>query len=78
MFFEGYKVFSKSSLATDLELLSVEPLDVLEGQSEIISTKNLHMILDYQKYGIKDSGINFGIVEGPEHGTCLISELSPI
>ncbi|KAJ8965484.1 hypothetical protein NQ317_017185 [Molorchus minor] len=69
---ERYKVFSKSSLATELELLSVEPLEVLEGQSEIITTNNLHMILDYQKYGIKDSGINFFIVEGPEHGSITI------
>ncbi|KAJ8949136.1 hypothetical protein NQ318_012884 [Aromia moschata] len=69
---ERYKVFSRSSLATELELLAVEPLEVLEGQSEIITTKNLHMILDYQKYGIKDSGINFFIVEGPEHGSITI------
>ncbi|KAJ8970004.1 hypothetical protein NQ314_001433 [Rhamnusium bicolor] len=69
---ERYKVFSKSSLATELELLSVEPLEVLEGQSEIITTKNLHMILDYQKYGIKDAGINFFIIEGPEHGSITI------
>nr|XP_023011888.1 chondroitin sulfate proteoglycan 4 [Leptinotarsa decemlineata]XP_023011889.1 chondroitin sulfate proteoglycan 4 [Leptinotarsa decemlineata] len=69
---EGYKIFSKNSLATDLELLSVEPLQVLEGQSEIITTKNLHMILDYPKYGITDSGINFFIIEGPEHGSITI------
>ncbi|EFA11160.2 Chondroitin sulfate proteoglycan 4-like Protein [Tribolium castaneum] len=68
-FTEGYKVFSHNSLATDLELLSVEPLSVLEGQSAIVTTNNLYMILDYQKFGIKDSGINFYIVEGPMHGT---------
>jgi chondroitin sulfate proteoglycan 4 len=68
-FTEGYKVFSHNSLATDLELLSVEPLRVLEGQSAIITTNNLYMILDYQKFGIKDSGINFYVVEGPMHGT---------
>lgn len=69
---ESYKVFSKNSLATEMELLSIEPLKVLEGQSEIITTKNLHMILDYQKYGIRDSGITFFIMEGPEHGSITI------
>ncbi|RZC35357.1 chondroitin sulfate proteoglycan 4, partial [Asbolus verrucosus] len=71
-FTEGYKVFSRKSLATDLELLSVEPLDVLEGQSTIITTKNLYMILDYQKFGIKDAGINFYVVQGPLHGSITI------
>lgn len=69
---EGYKVFSKSSLATDLEILSVEPLDVLEGKSEVITTKNLHLILDYQKYGIKESGIIFFIIEAPVHGSIAL------
>ncbi|CAH1153718.1 unnamed protein product [Phaedon cochleariae] len=69
---EGYKVFSKSNLATELELLAVEPLQVLESGSEIITTKNLHMILDYPKYGITDSGITFFIVKGPEHGSITI------
>ncbi|CAH0562469.1 unnamed protein product [Brassicogethes aeneus] len=69
---EGYKVFSKNSLATELELLAVEPLEVVEGENQIITTNNLHMILDYQKYGIKDTGINFFIVEGPEHGSVTI------
>ncbi|CAG9855229.1 unnamed protein product [Phyllotreta striolata] len=70
---EGYKVFSrKSSLATDLELLSVEPLQVLEGQSELLTTNNLHMILDYHKYGISDTGITFSVIEGPEHGSITL------
>ncbi|XP_050497411.1 chondroitin sulfate proteoglycan 4 [Diabrotica virgifera virgifera] len=69
---EGYKVFSESSLATDLELLSVEPLQVLEGQSELLTTNNLHMILDYHKYGITDSGITFFVIGGPEHGSITL------
>lgn len=69
---EGYKVFSKNSLATELQILSVERLEVLEGQSTIISLNNLHMVLDYQKYGILDSGVTFHIVEGPLHGSVAI------
>lgn len=69
---EGYKVFSKSSFATDLEILSVEPLDILEGKSEVITTKNLHVILDYQKYGIKEAGVTFYIIEAPIHGSIAL------
>lgn len=66
---ESYKIFSKNHLATDLEILTIEPLQVLEGQSQIITVNNLHIVLDYQKYGIKDSGIIFNIIDGPEHGS---------
>lgn len=66
---DGYKVFSKNHLATDLEILAIEPLDVLEGQSQIITVNNLHIVLDYQKYGIKETGIVFTIVDGPQHGS---------
>ncbi|XP_076261908.1 chondroitin sulfate proteoglycan 4-like protein isoform X2 [Rhynchophorus ferrugineus] len=70
---EGYSVFSRAgSLATELELLSVEPLEVLEGGSEIITTANLHLVLDYRKYGIKDSGVTFEVQQGPEHGAVTV------
>ncbi|XP_030746194.1 chondroitin sulfate proteoglycan 4 isoform X2 [Sitophilus oryzae] len=72
-FTEGYSVFSRTgSLATELELLSVEPLEVLEGGSEIITTANLHLVLDYRKYGIKDSGVTFEVQRGPEHGAVTV------
>ncbi|KAK9890480.1 hypothetical protein WA026_010562 [Henosepilachna vigintioctopunctata] len=66
---ETYRVFSQNSLATELELLAVKPLEVMEGANAIITTDNLHMILDYQKYGIEDSGVRFHIIDGPNHGT---------
>lgn len=69
---ESYKVFSQGSLATELELLSLEPLEVLEGQSAVITGVNLHVILDYPKYGIRDTGVNFTIVETPAHGSVTI------
>ncbi|KAL1493095.1 hypothetical protein ABEB36_011222 [Hypothenemus hampei] len=70
---EGYLVFSRAaSLATELELLSVEPFEVLEGGSEIITTTNLHLVLDYKKYGIKDSGVVFSVQQIPEHGVVTV------
>lgn len=69
---ESYKVFSHGNLATELELLSLEPLSVLEGQNTLITGTNLHVILDYPKYGIRESGINFTIVEAPAFGSVTI------
>ncbi|XP_050314134.1 chondroitin sulfate proteoglycan 4 isoform X2 [Anthonomus grandis grandis] len=70
---EGYSVYSRpASLATELELLSVEPLEVLEGGSEIITTTNLHLVLDYKKYGIKDAGVSFTVEQSPEHGAVTV------
>lgn len=66
------KVFSRGTLANDLQLLTLEPLKVLEGQNVLITTANLHIILDYPKYGIKDFGIKFYIVEAPTHGSINI------
>ncbi|KAK5639651.1 hypothetical protein RI129_012143 [Pyrocoelia pectoralis] len=66
------KVISRGSLATDLELLILEPLQVMEGQSVLITTSNLHVVLDYPKYGIGESGVIFHILEMPEHGNIVI------
>uniref|UniRef100_A0A1Y1JQR6 Chondroitin sulfate proteoglycan 4 n=2 Tax=Photinus pyralis TaxID=7054 RepID=A0A1Y1JQR6_PHOPY len=66
------KVISRGSLATDLELLILEPLQVMEGQSVLITTTNLHVVLDYPKYGIGESGVIFHILEMPEHGNVVI------
>ncbi|KAL3289492.1 hypothetical protein HHI36_022913 [Cryptolaemus montrouzieri] len=69
---DTYRVFSQKSLATELELLAVKPLEVMEGGNTVVTTENLHMILDYQKFGIQDSGVRFNIIEGPSHGTINI------
>ncbi|KAF5283047.1 hypothetical protein FQR65_LT14108 [Abscondita terminalis] len=66
------KVISRGSLATDLELLMLESLQVMEGQSVLITTSNLHVVLDYPKYGIGESGVIFHILEMPEHGNVVI------
>lgn len=69
---KGEKVISRGSLATDLELLILEPLQVIEGQSALITTSNLHVVLDYPKYGVSELGVIFHIVEVPEHGSVVI------
>lgn len=71
----GYKVFSHNSLATNLQLLSLEPLELLEGRSTVITAMNLHVILDYPKYGIQDAGVQFNIVEPPSYGSITMGGL---
>lgn len=65
-------VISRGNLATDLELLMLEPLQVVEGQSVLITSNNLYVVLDHPKYGVSDSGVIFHIVEAPEHGSVMI------
>ncbi|XP_018320586.1 neurexin-1 isoform X2 [Agrilus planipennis] len=64
---------SKGTSAVDLEILTVKTLEVVEGQSGLITPNNLHLNLDYPKYGIADSGIVFHIFQFPEHGTIKIN-----
>lgn len=72
----GYTVFSHDSLATNLQLLELEPLELLEGRSTVITTLNLHVVLDYPKYGIQDSGIKFDVVETPSYGSITMGALA--
>lgn len=32
-------------------------------------TNNINLVLDYTKYGIRDSGVVFYIIQPPHHGT---------
>lgn len=63
---------SEGGLATDFQLLSLFPLEVVEGQSTLVTATNLNVILDYPKYGINESGIIFHVIVGPEHGSIVI------
>lgn len=69
---DGYRVFSRTNQATDMELLSLKSLNVLEGENVLITPSNLHVILDYPKYGIKDTGVKFNIITSPLHGSLTI------
>lgn len=69
---DGYRVFSRTNQATDMELLSLKSLNVLEGQNVLITPSNLHVILDYPKYGVKDTGIKFNVITPPLHGSVSI------
>ncbi|XP_069672310.1 chondroitin sulfate proteoglycan 4 [Periplaneta americana] len=65
---ETYKVFSKPTLVTDLEILVLTPLQVAEGDNALVTTANLDVVLDYAKFGVRDSGVLLHVLEHPRHG----------
>ncbi|KFM72374.1 Chondroitin sulfate proteoglycan 4, partial [Stegodyphus mimosarum] len=71
-FSSSYKLFTKSSKPIDLEVLNLQPLVISEGGSDLITSTHIRVILDYQKYGIRESGVIFHIVEAPKHGSLEI------
>lgn len=44
----------------------------MEGENVLITTDNINVILDYAKYGIRDSGVSFYITQPPRHGSLSI------
>lgn len=63
----SFQVFSKN-LAVDLEMLSLNPLECLEGESKPIGRHNIHMVLDYPKFGVRDTDVLFHVIELPKNG----------
>lgn len=70
---EHYKIFTRSDLPQEVELLSVNPLQLLEGGSTFLSTVSIDVLIDYTKLGIMEAGIVFNIVSPPKHGKIMIS-----
>lgn len=50
--------------------MELTPLSLFEGQNVVISPSNINIILDFAKYGIRDSGVLFSTVlsHPPKHG----------
>jgi len=44
----------------------------MEGENILVTTDNINVILDYAKYGIRDSGVSFHVAQPPRHGTINI------
>lgn len=55
-----------------MEILSLNPVQVMEGENVLITTDNINVILHYPKYGIQDSGVAFYIMQSPKHGSITI------
>jgi len=66
------QVFSKPTLVTDLEILVLTPLQVAEGDNTLITTTNIDVVLDYAKFGVRDSGVLLHVIEHPHHGKLTV------
>ena len=64
-------MFSRDSLAQALEILSLTPLQVPEGESVPITPRHIDLVLDYPKYGVRDSGVILRIIEPPKNGAII-------
>ncbi|KXJ80689.1 hypothetical protein RP20_CCG023888 [Aedes albopictus] len=69
---ETYKVFSRSDLVIEKELMLISPLDVLEGGIAFLSPKHIEVLFDYTKLGVQEAGVIFHVVQPPKHGKITI------
>lgn len=70
---DHYKIFTRSDSPQEIELLSVNPVQLLEGDSVFLSTSAIDVLIDYAKLGIMEAGILFNIVSQPKHGKIMIT-----
>lgn len=70
---EHYKIYTRSDLPQEIELLSINPLQLLEGDSVFLSSSAIDVQIDYAKFGIMEAGIVFNIVSPPKHGKIMIT-----
>ncbi|CAB0012670.1 unnamed protein product [Nesidiocoris tenuis] len=66
-----YTIYSKT---LQLELLELTPVTLFEGQNILITPSHINVVLDYAKYGIRDSGVLFTTVPSqlPKHGRLAV------
>lgn len=72
-FSDHYKIFTRSHLEHEVELLSINPLQLLEGDSVFLSTAVIDVLIDHSKLGIMEAGVVFNIVSPPKHGKIIIN-----
>jgi chondroitin sulfate proteoglycan 4 len=70
-FTSHYKLFNTkqdNEAFIDVEILKLQPLNIVEGGTDLITNNLINVVLDYQKYGISESGVLFHIKQSPQHG----------
>lgn len=63
---------SRGTSTLDLEIVKLNPVFVDEGKNALITTENIDVVLDYRKYGVRDSGLLMHLVAGPEFGKVAV------
>lgn len=54
-----------------MAILTVSPLELLEGDSVFLSTSCINVLVDYAKLNVMEAGVVFNIVQAPKHGKIL-------
>jgi len=76
-FTDIYKIYNyKSDSALDLQLLTLKPLSLLEGGSQVITTDHINVSFDYRRLGIEETGIIFEMKRYPKYGILEIEVIS--
>lgn len=70
------QIYSNASLPVNLEILSLSPLLVSEGEHVLITSENIAMVLDIAKYGVEETGVAFTLVTPPTYGTLALDLLT--
>ncbi|XP_050584236.1 chondroitin sulfate proteoglycan 4 isoform X1 [Bombus affinis] len=73
---EDHKVHSRVNLPVNLEILSLRPLVLSEGEHALLTSDNIAMVLDIAKYGMEEDGVIFNLVTPPTYGTLALDLLT--
>lgn len=66
------QIFTRSDLPMEMPILSVSPLELLEGDSVFLSTNCINVLIDYAKLNVMEAGVVFNVVQTPKHGKVLV------
>lgn len=64
-----FQIFSRDYQPTEIEILQVDPVLVLEEESAYITSSHIFVTIDYPYEKIQDQAIIFNIIQPPKHGT---------
>lgn len=70
------QIYSNTTLPVNLEILSLSPLLVSEGEHVLVTSENIVMVLDIAKYGVEETGVTFILVTSPTYGTLVLDLLT--
>lgn len=65
-----------TTLPVNLEILSLSPLLVSEGEHVLVTSDNIGIVLDIAKYGVGEEGVVFTLVTPPTYGTLAFDLLT--
>lgn len=61
-------------MPVDVELVELTTLSVAEGDNVPVTTAHVNVVLDYVKYGVRDTGVLLRVLQPPAHGK-LVAEV---